>query len=219
MDPVVITALIGGGGGVIGTKALDLLTQVLSPVADELGHDLRDRLAARRARNLEAVAKQAAEKVTEPIDSESTSLATRVRLIEEASLADDDSGLQKYWAGLLASAVSGHSVLASYPGILSDLTAPDARLLDALGHAIEREHDEETTTVAALGNSAGLDGDQVFESADNLLRLRLCVIKVPRAGEVVKEIHLRLQAESTLQLTTLGRNFLRACNGPRKDSV
>lgn len=59
MDPVLTALIFGGGGGVLGGKALELVTRILSPVADELGQDLRDRLAARRARNLEAIAERA----------------------------------------------------------------------------------------------------------------------------------------------------------------
>jgi hypothetical protein len=87
------------------------------------------------------------------------------------------------------------------------MSPDDARLLDAIDS-------KPPMGIGKLGGELNLTGDRLLESADNLLRLRLCVIHVPQAGEVVKRVHLSLHLPSVLELTVLGRSFLGACRGP-----
>jgi len=86
----------------------------------------------------------------------------------------------------------------------------------ALLHALNRETHgvgSPWTTIMRLGEASDLSGDGLMETLDNLFRLRLCILTVPQTGEAVRRSDVWPMTVSRLELTVLGRRFLKACTG------
>lgn len=214
LDPTT-TKVVSGAASQLAPEAKGLLVRLLGPTFDEWGIMLRDAVVARRRRNFERVAARASQRLGTP-DAGTTQpelpTKTIAGLIEGASLEDGDPTLENQWAGLLASAAAGCHVPSNYPSLLMQLTSTDAALLNAIGHAVQ---DRRQFEVGQLGPSLEIPADELLEAVDNLLRLRLCVLSIPGTGGLVKRPHLAVDLTSHLELTTLGRNFLQACGGPK----
>jgi hypothetical protein len=206
-DPIAAAILLA-------LPAKSIIERLLGPTADAYGVELRDWVVnRRRVRNISRIASKAAE-LADFAAFVDLPLNVSWPLIEGASLQDEGSGLEEQWAGLLASAASGMRVLASYPKILSELTPADARALRAL---CDHENSGKTNPIVAeIGNTANLQPDELFETIDNIIRLRLCTLAIPQTGEVVGRRHLTVLESSALETTALGRGFMTACGGPKR---
>jgi hypothetical protein len=117
----------------LAKKAEGLLKAVLGPPAGELGGLLKDKVSARRYRNLLRIAARAKEQLdVAGLSPKEVPLAIIHPLLENASLEVDDD-LQKRWAALLANAAASRSeaqVPPYFVEILKQLTALEARFLD-----------------------------------------------------------------------------------------
>jgi hypothetical protein len=213
MDPLTAKGLEAAAGQLV-PEARGLLNRLLGPAADELGGMLREWVISKRRQNLSRIAAKAAAMVPDGAnDAPRLSTRTVVALLEQASLEDEGAGLDEEWAGLLASAVTGVDVPSAYPAILSQMTPRDAKLLNTLAGL--HEPAAHLPRIGFLGNATGLSGDELMEAIDSLLRLRLCALTIPQTGEVVRRSDLWPMEESALEITVLGRQFLRACRGPK----
>lgn len=214
MDPLV-TKTISAAAGPLRKESWGLINRLLGPAADEYGAMLRDGIIARRQRNLDRIAAKAAARVGNREPSPPTiSTRTAVALIDQASLEDEGAGLEEQWAGLLASAAAGVSVPSAYPAILSQMSPIDAQLL-----IVVAKGEGSKISVAELGRRSNIGNDTLMEGVDNLLRLRLCTLAVPRPGDATKISTIWPELSSSLQLTILGKAFLNACSGPGADAV
>lgn len=218
MEPVT-TIAVATAVYKLAPAAKTLIMRLLGPATDELALMLRDPIAARRKANLERIAIKAAAKIgTENRRAPKLSTKVIVSLLEGASLEDKNSGLEEKWAGLLASAAVGIPVSSSYAKILAELNPQDALVLDKIETLSASANMNHLTTVMAVSTANGIVGEKLKEIVDNLLRLRLCMIAVPQAGQTLHHHHLALTEASILELTVLGKNFLTACHGPAPQS-
>ena len=133
-----------------------------------------------------------------------------VPILEGATLADDDEALQDRWAALLANAATkpADAIPPSFPYILGQLSATDAKLLDVVFDAVtaNAEHDlrEDAVNARELAHIEAIDGRDFDLGLDNLIRLRV-VSTQATYGDLVTE---------TVLLTTLGYELVRACRAP-----
>ena len=87
-----------------------------------------------------------------------------VPILEGATLADDDEALQDRWAALLANAATkpADAIPPSFPYILGQLSATDAKLLDVVFDAVttNAEHDlrEDAVNARELAHIEAIDG-------------------------------------------------------------
>jgi hypothetical protein len=109
---------------------------VCMPAAEEFGLLLKDRLAAFRKKNLEAIASKSKQKIEqqrlEPTGDANPLLLRQI--IEDASWTEDPS-IQSMWAGLLAVASSHHAAADDslvYTDTLKRLTPFQARLVNRI---------------------------------------------------------------------------------------
>jgi hypothetical protein len=134
MDPALIA---------VGEKALEsaaseaksFLHAVLVEPARELGGLLKDQVSAKRYSNLVKIAVSSKRKLEAAgLSPQEVPLKIIHPLLEQASLEEEPS-LQDRWANLLANAAAGRTdsgVRQSFAKALAELTATDARFLDAI---------------------------------------------------------------------------------------
>ena len=131
-----------------------------------------------------------------------------VPILEGATLADDDETLQDRWAALLANAATrpADAIPPSFPYILGQLSATDAKLLDAVFDAATAKRDWRADAVNSreLAHVEGIDGRDFDLGLDNLIRLRAVGTQATYGG-ILSE---------TVMLTTLGYELVRACRAP-----
>jgi hypothetical protein len=107
---------------------------ICGPAASEVGLLMRDSVRVFRAKNLASIADKAKAHVTVTEDGVQLSAPPRLvhELIESGSWCDDD-GLQKLWAGLLASSVTpdGKDEFGLiFADILKRITPAEAKVID-----------------------------------------------------------------------------------------
>jgi hypothetical protein len=202
-------------------KAEGLLKVVLGPPAKEFGQLWKDRVSARRFRNLVKIAMEAKEQLSRAgLSPREVPLRIIHPLLEDASL-EEDTDLQKRWASLLANASAGNSgsqVLPCYVDILRQLTPVEARFLDkAYNETIEpRQHQP--------ANLPPPRRHPVLENTLALLRPST-VGNLERLGLITRHSHEidsftsylgrnTMGATNHLYIADLGMDFVRACRPP-----
>jgi hypothetical protein len=110
------------------------LSRICLPAAEEFGELLRDRVHHWRAQNLAETTRKAEEKLEQSAAGENVHAHPRLvsNILEEASWIDD-SRVQDFWAGLLASSCTSEGDDDSnmiFVNILSLLTKLQARIID-----------------------------------------------------------------------------------------
>ncbi|HVB39498.1 MAG TPA: Abi-alpha family protein [Terriglobales bacterium] len=162
-------------------------------------------------------------------------LSVVVPLLEAGSLAEEP-GLQGLWANLLANAADPRQlagVLPSFPVILEELTASQARFLDEIysgdlkleiGKAFDLLYQSTLEAVYAEANSSGPPGEwtasdqeEFWIAVDQLTRSQLLAVhdvtvQVRDPGLGAPEYTSQRQYVPT----HLGQSFVRACRSPVK---
>jgi hypothetical protein len=131
--------------------------------------------------------------------------------ILEAGANEEDERMSDRWAALLANAAGWPGrVPPRFPSILSELSPPEAALLDAIfveahsgGGAPWESH-----VVKVLELESPLDAEQRAVAMDTLIALGLCFAQQITAPGVISE------NREVVYLTTLGRAFVRECRAP-----
>ena len=132
LDPAALTA-----AGKIAPLAADaaegFLKRVFGPSAESVGLLLADRVNERRHANLIRIVTRAQRRLAEAgISPRQVPLKIIQPLIEHASLEESED-LQKCWSQLLASAAADpDSVHPAFVRVLSELSGPECRLLQAM---------------------------------------------------------------------------------------
>jgi len=113
----------------------DLIQRLFGPAAEEAGLMLKDSVQDyRRMRRIRFFKRTREVLANAQIEPAQVPLKILIPIIENASNEEDDN-LQDIWANLLANAVDPderNGVYPSFPPILKELTARDAKYLDAL---------------------------------------------------------------------------------------
>lgn len=171
-----------------------------------------------------------------------------VPLLENASLEDDPEeavdpeaaeSMQRRWAALLANAAAGErgaSVGPGFPGMLSELEAIEARILDTL--AGQRPEARIDTSSLAVSLGLAMEDEPVriayWVHLDNLERLKLCTVRRKDSdlealynylsrdehnpfgtGRAIGTPRIpRPERADLVFATELGRAFVRACTPP-----
>lgn len=218
--------LAKGGIQAAVEAAKQFLEKLVSPPLQEIGQLLADEVRFYRLKNQIRILKKAQEILDNAgVSPKKVSLKTLVPLLENASLEEDESLIDK-WAALLATAAnpnSNLSVLPSFPEILKELSPKEALILDAIydmviSEGIPRDQWVQRGAVGLSVKQVLQLSDQEFEiSIDNLYRLRLCS---PPATGIASLDHpewkFQLQMKEIICLTDFGFAFVSACRPPRK---
>ncbi len=158
-------------------------------------------------------------------------------ILEGALIEDEDADeMHVRWAALLANASAGDEgaeVLPSFARILSELNSADARILDALTEQLTETglrndagfgggNAERAAFAVHLGNVERLGLVEVLrpnsELADLAQQLQLASIELDSGNSADLDIMFFASTETYVDLTPLGRAFLRACTPPTNDS-
>jgi hypothetical protein len=155
-----------------------------------------------------------------------------VPLLEYASLEDDPEeaedrdaaeAMHERWAALLANAAigeAGSEVSPSFPRIMSELTAPEAAMLEWLatqGGPVDRERLLKSEVVPDTPDAAQEERERALMCIENLQRLALCEVEPPGGGEPAPFGTFYKVGErywTNVTLTRFGRAFVAACTPP-----
>jgi hypothetical protein len=221
-------ALASSGIPAAVEAAGELLVKLAGPAAEEFGLMLRDKVRMWRVKNaLRVLGKAQGMLKDAKVEPSSVPLKTLVPILEGAAIEEDED-LSAKWAALLANAATPESAMRIHPGfphIPSQLSAPEARVLDRLGRIREknlRELSPRTTKMPRWApaasflvpcNLAESDFDPLIQ---NLIRLGLCegdaggpYLEPNSAGELVFR-------GGDVRLTQFGLQFIASCRCSQK---
>jgi len=205
----------------------DFLNKIVGPPLEEVGGLLADPIRLYRFKNqVRIVQKAEAFLKSVGVNPKKVPLKTLAPLLENGSLEEDDSMIDK-WAALLASAADERgriTVQPSFPEILKELSPVEAHILDkvyemVLSIPIPRG---EWMHRGAVGSSikevVRLDNVTFEVVIDNLYRLRLCSPPSTMLEFIDQpQQKFQLQMKEIICLTELGFAFVSACRPPTKD--
>ena len=207
----------------------ELLVRVLGGPADQVGgiaedwlHDKRRMIRRERAERLARETDEALRARGVDGPTRRVPLNVALRIVEEATLEDDDF-LQDHWARLLATAMdsSAPPVERAFVGILRDFAPSDAKLL-AYVHQATCQKDAPIGPPHRLG-----DGSLIFSMSEisqvvsmpknecelslfNLDRLGCLILNVSTSQAVPGNTY-RAMDQGGILLTALGKALVEAC--------
>lgn len=204
----------------------ELLTTLVGPGSEELGEFARDEISSLRLKRwISRVADLKVLLDQENIDPQAIPHKLLVSIRNRASLEEDPS-LQEKWVRLLASATSGKEIHPSFPRLLADLSADDARFLEELGqnesHTFSKPVDRELSLdvlirlhicekVSTLRELADENSRHPLAHPQPFISPELTGLGGKRKGSG------RYQMSDRYRITALGRQFLAAVRGPNKE--
>lgn len=185
----------------------EFISKILGPSSGEVGLWLGEKVRFLRLKSSIKVFNKAREILNEAGFSEPkpVELKTLVPLLEYCSLENEDKNLIERWAGLLASACSSGLKLNAYPYILNQLSSNEVRFLDSL-------YENYDNTISELNSISDNNFNKISIHVDNLIRLGLC--RSLMATHFESELGEYEVFYKYVQLTPLGRDFIKACKGP-----
>jgi hypothetical protein len=203
----------------------ELARPLLEPAAKEAGDILADQLRYIRLKSMVASMERARKLLDEKGIAPKMVPSKIFFPILEGVFLEDENDLAAMWARLLASAAGGGLGHPSYPAIFSSLAGLDARLLDT----IYRRHMEQGAgepvlfTLQELGASVDTSGEPFTRAVVNLKRSDLCNAPALPVGAPLlytdygQEVPYgqELPSHFKVRLTSLGYDFVRACQGPQ----
>ena len=150
------------------------------------------------------------------LDKKQIPLKVLVPIIQNSSLEQDEN-MQNKWANMLANAVTGNvEVSPNYAAILNELSPIEVSILDKIYQEVNKEADYQkrksfqfdTNKLKAMLNITEEKMDLIIE---NLYRLNL--LHAPAGhGIAVGEYKSALRTTKIFEFTTLGYEFVKACN-------
>jgi len=198
----------------LASDVKEFAEKLLGPSVEELGLIFGDKVRLFRLKNSIKVFKRAKDMLREAGFSEPkpVDLKTLIPLLENCSLEDENSELIEKWAGLLASASSGGLKIYSYPHILNQLSAIEAKILDNIyQHTINEISQDD------LCNSLDISKSEFLVYLDNLYRMELCQPS-GSAPTYFGGTPVSPKRSNIVGVTYLGAAFVEACRGPRKQT-
>lgn len=182
------------------------------PVFEELGQHVANKVWLKGS--AVRVARRAQERI-EAAGEQPGQVAPKLLVsILEASSVETEDEMIEYWSGLLASASVTQKAMPSFPRILSELTAHEAQLLDAIWKSeVGNKRGAFQVRLDRLGPELGRTADEVVLMVENLVRLRL-VRAFRRSSAPVMMENPPMDPDNAIALTGLGLAFIEACRGP-----
>jgi Abortive infection alpha len=185
-------------------EAREPIRRLFGPIADAAGERIADKINAGRSVNLDRIAMRVL-LMMHDTQAQQVPLAILVPVIQQSSLEDREE-LVSMWAGLLASAASGHEIHTAYPKILAEITPMEARLLDTLYRWETTSEDEGHRDLTKHANLS----EKELPVAGINLGLRHGLIN----GAGTSLWKPDLTKWNNIRLTPLGTDFVRVCRGP-----
>ena len=217
MDPFTAAVTIVGlqTVGRPSAEALKAIVgKILSPSLDAVGQGLASPLQAwarQRGENATQLLMSAAETLQQAnVDPQVVPGRILMPILEKGSL-EEDNELRKRWSRLLATSANpttAHTVLASFPYILSELSPLEVQMLDFVYvHGVERSgyHAFKLADVSAYFQVNSAD---TIVRRDNLERLKLIA---PTFAAIMTNNEAGEPYTGPLYLTSLGYAFIQAC--------
>jgi hypothetical protein len=143
-------------------------------------------------------------------------LKVLVPIIQNSSL-EQDSNMQDKWANMLANAATGSvEVSPNYAAILNELSPLEVNILDQIYTEVNKEADYakrkalqfDATKLKSILNVSDEKMDLIIE---NLYRLNL--LQAPAGkGVMLGDMPFALRTTKVFEFTTLGYEFVKACN-------
>jgi hypothetical protein len=207
----------------ISPAVKDFAVRVSGAPASELGGLLADKIRYRRWRNQIQILKRATEYAQDAgIDPQTVDLKVLTPLLEQAANEEDEQMADR-WAALLANAASADSteVSPSFPNVLARLSPMDAKVLDAIHHALsnlEGLHVGVTGVHAIqIAEHYKWPAADVRFSFENLQVLGVCASASPAMVEAEQgrpKQGLLGSDRSYVVESEFGKRFLEACTPP-----
>jgi hypothetical protein len=209
---------LGKATEAITTQLTEFIKTLLGPAAQELGQLISDPIKNYRFKQAVKRLQEAQKRLAASgIKPKSVPLKTLYPILEGCSLEEDNSDLTSKWVGLLTSAAAGHTIHASYPKILSELSPAEAKMLDFIfEQSFEPDDPEVLFEPKEVNASIGLPPEQLKIAVVNLGRLGLCSLPVEFRARDAAFNNPVLISETAIKLTSLGRDFVISCRGPQK---
>ena len=204
-----------------GTREFrELVRDLLSPAANELGEYFADKIRLYRARAAMKAAQFAKRQVdASGLESHPLTVKQIVLFLEGASLEEDDYLISR-WAGLISSAATMGNVLPAFADILRQLTPEEARMVDYIADNAVNAHvgaDEVGVEKETLKDASGLRAEDFIIRVQNLHRLEL-IVQITTGGLEPVRGAIGWGPLGHVGLTALGEAFVRACRGPARSA-
>jgi hypothetical protein len=146
-------------------------------------------------------------------------LKVLVPIIQNSSL-EEDTTMQDKWSSMLANAGTGNvEVSPNYAAILNELSPIEVSILEKIFNEVNRESDyvkrkELQFDASKLKSLLSISDERMDLIIENLYRLNL--FQAPAGhGVAVGEYKFALRTTKVFEFTTLGYEFVRACNWNR----
>jgi len=233
--------LLGSGAAVFGTVRLTgIVKSILGPAAIEIGKSLEDEARRYRyGRQLACLQKAEAMTLKAGFKPKSVPVKMLFQLLDGASLEEDEN-IHTMWSALLANASSPHAELVhpSYIGLLRQMTASEAAVLDRMCSRIERHYGKDPDLIMWLTDFTfdripSVSETKLIDQFRSLLSEDLPEAKTStksfRLGMQSKGCVLNLEAANLIRrknldgvahfsLTARGFEFVTACRPPKGKS-
>jgi hypothetical protein len=193
-----------------------LLDKLLGPAATEVGLTLGDSVKVWRFKRQIRMLQELKRLVEHP-GKDIKPIATRLffPVLEAASIEDDDN-MQTRWAALLANeATNVGSVHPSFIDILRQLAPDDARLLDKLCDACERNKSPKVRPTGDMSHDLEMESilQSHEDSLENLVRLGLIQSEYEMQNRGYRDLP-PTDLNSWYELSDFAVRFVRACRAP-----
>jgi hypothetical protein len=212
MDPVSVAV-----GAAVGTQVAEFVKRAAGPLADEIGQLLRDKVREYRSKNAVQAVNEAERQLREtgkPVQE--VPPRTLLPILEGASL-EDDPLLATKWASLLANAALGYVVRPIYASILSQLSPADAKVLEVIDEMLRLPPEDPDGWGVSFNRLATVLPDGLkAEAQTSIDTLRgLGLVHLEPSVRMTTDGAPILTKRDGIALSSLARDFLRACRPPR----
>ena len=137
-------------------------------------------------------------------------------IIQNSSLEQDEN-MQNKWANMLANAATGNvEVSPNYAAILNELSPIEVSILDKIYQEVNKEHDYQKRKLLQfdankLKTILSVTEERMDLIIENLFRLN--VLQSPAGqGAMLGNFPFALRTNKVFEFTTLGYEFVKACN-------
>ncbi|EKE15901.1 MAG: hypothetical protein ACD_11C00078G0002 [uncultured bacterium] len=199
----------------------DAIAKFLSGIVPDFVKDgvgiLSDQVKLWRWSNQISIIKKAQAKIeTSGLTKKQIPLKVLVPIIQNSSLEQEEN-MQDKWANMLANAVTGNvEVSPNYAAILNELSPIEVAILDKIYQEVNKEADYQKRKAlqfdaAKLKSILNVTEEKMDLIIENLFRLNL--LQSPAGqGVMLGNFPFALRTTKVFEFTTLGYEFVRACN-------
>jgi len=199
-------------------RASEFLGKVVEPPLEELGGLLADKVKFWRFKNQVNIIIQAERFLEQKgIQPGKIPLKTLAPLLEHSSW-EEDPDMRTKWSSLLANAANpnySHDIDSNYVEILNQLSPLEAKLLDSLFNEYERTPSDKRHALSfskeKICQIMNISPENFDILADNLFRLNILQPPASHGGVTIGDYPIVLRTHDLIQLTSLGRDFIRHC--------